>query len=223
MTLISDFHEIVRFPVRAARKPPDGIRSRPIYQAAKVLFDLIFSTLVLVPAVVITALGLLVLNPIFNPGPLLYAQIRMGRGCKPFRAYKFRTMQPGNGRHRGPDDPIETDRITPLGHFLRRARFDELPQILNVYRGEMSLIGPRPDYFRHAHHYMRTIPGYRARHAVRPGISGLAQIELGYAEGLDATRLKTAADLDYIRRANFRLDTWILWQTMVAVWRMRGT
>jgi lipopolysaccharide/colanic/teichoic acid biosynthesis glycosyltransferase len=87
----------------------------------------------------------------------------------------------------------------------------------------MSLIGPRPDYFAHAHHYMALIPEYRERHMVRPGISGLAQIELGYAQGLEATRRKTAADIDYIRRASVTLDMWIFWRTMVTVWTMRGT
>lgn len=192
------------------------------YRALKRCFDLVFTTFVLLPAAILIAAALLVINPFFNPGPLLYPQKRMGRDCKPFRALKFRTMDVRARDMRGPDDPVDTDRITPLGLLLRRSRFDELPQIINVYRGDMSLIGPRPDYFRHARHYMQVIPGYRARHMVRPGISGLAQIELGYAEGMQATRLKTSADLDYIRMANFRLDLWIFWRTIVTVIRMRG-
>jgi len=194
-----------------------------VYLYMKRVFDLTITTVILVPATLVVWICLLVLNPFYNPGPMFYRQKRMGKNCVPFRALKFRSMTDVPRSRRGPDDPIETDRITSLGRFLRRTRFDELPQILNVYRGEMSLIGPRPDYLRHAHHYLRHIPEYRARHAVRPGISGLAQVQLGYAEGLDATRLKTAADIDYILRANLRLDTWILWKTIVAVWRMRGT
>jgi lipopolysaccharide/colanic/teichoic acid biosynthesis glycosyltransferase len=184
-----------------------------------------FSTVVLMPAMALVAICLLILNPIFNPGPLFFRQVRMGRGCRPFWAFKFRTMREpdtGKARCRELDAPIEVDRITPIGHFLRRSRFDELPQILNVYRGDMSLIGPRPDYFIHAHRFMREIPEYRDRHAVRPGISGLAQIELGYAQGVEATRLKTAADIEYIRRSGFGLDTWILWQTIRTVVGMRG-
>ena len=172
---------------------------------------------------VIVGLFLMVLNPVFNPGPLVFTQKRMGRDCTAFRAIKFRTMACDRAAGRGPDDPVETDRITPLGRVLRITRFDELPQILNVYRGEMSLIGPRPDDFDHATYYLRHIPDYRDRHRVRPGISGLAQIELGYAEGLEATRRKTAADIDYIRRAGLGLDLWIFWRTMVTVWTMRGT
>lgn len=192
------------------------------YRVAKRAFDLAFTTALLLPATLVVALALLILNPRFNPGRLLFAQKRMGRDCRPFRALKFRTMDPATCGARGPDDPVERDRITPLGWLLRCSHVDELPQILNVYRGDMSLIGPRPDHFRHAHHYVRAIPGYQARHRVRPGISGLAQIELGYAEGMDATRLKTMADLDYIRRASFRLDLWIFWRTIVTVVRLRG-
>lgn len=192
------------------------------YMLAKWAFDIGFTTVVLLPATAIIALALMILNPFFNPGPLFYSQKRMGRDCKPFRAWKFRTMLPAGRDRRGPDDPIETHRITPLGQLLRRSRFDELPQIINVYRGDMSLIGPRPDYFRHAHHYMKAIPAYRARHTVRPGISGLAQIELGYAEGVDATRIKTLADIDYIRRASLSFDLWIFWRTIVTVVGMRG-
>jgi lipopolysaccharide/colanic/teichoic acid biosynthesis glycosyltransferase len=222
MTFVPDYHS---FDPAAA----DGVedtRSIPIssksYQATKRAFDLVFVTVVLLPATLVAAFILVLLNPILNPGPLLYAQKRMGRNCRPFRALKFRTMTVRARTRRGPDDPIEADRITPLGRWLRRTRFDELPQILNVYRGDMSLIGPRPDYFRHAHHYMRTIPAYRDRHMVRPGISGLAQIELGYSEGTEATRVKTLADIDYIRRATLLFDLWIFWRTIVTVIRMRG-
>ena len=183
---------------------------------------MVFSTLVLVPATVLVGLLLLVLNPFFNPGPLFYQQKRMGRDCVPFRALKFRTMDVRPRQNRGPNDPMETDRVSPMGRFLRRSRFDELPQIWNVYLGDMSLIGPRPDYFRHARFYMETIPDYRQRHMVRPGISGFAQIELGYAVGTDATRLKTAADLQYIQNAGFALDSRIFLQTLMAVIRMRG-
>lgn len=191
-------------------------------RSAKRVLDLVFSTIVLLPATLIVAVLLLVTNPFFNPGPLLYVQKRMGRDCRPFRALKFRTMDVRPRGIRGPDDPIEVDRIRPLGNLLRKSRFDELPQIYNVYRGEMSLIGPRPDYFRHARRYIETIPGYRERHNVLPGISGLAQVRFGYAAGHAATRLKTRADLEYIRKGSLKLDLWIFWRTMVTVFRMRG-
>lgn len=192
------------------------------FWVTKRAFDLFFSTIFLLPSTLFVAMFLVVLNPFFNPGPLFYRQKRMGRYCVPFRALKFRTMDVRPRHKRGPNDPVESDRVTALGRFLRRTRFDELPQIWNVYRGDMSLIGPRPDYFRHASYYMETIPDYRKRHMVRPGISGLAQIELGYAVGIDATRRKTEADLEYIQKASFALDTQIFLGTVSAVVKMRG-
>ncbi|MCU4652841.1 sugar transferase [Roseibacterium sp. SDUM158016] len=214
MTLSPDIDDVL--PPRPARDGaawPDALGKR--------LFDMGFSAAILLPAAVFVALCLLVLNPVLNPGPLLYRPLRMGRDCRPFHAWKFRTMQTGLAL-RGPDDPVETERIGTLGRLLRRARFDELPQIANVFRGEMSLIGPRPDDFAHARAFVSDIPGYRQRHSVRPGISGLAQVELGYAEGREATRAKTAADLRYIRGASLRLDLWIFWRTICTVIDLRG-
>lgn len=220
MTLIPDFGSIEKEAVPAW----SDMRGQSFaYRVAKRGFDLFFCTIFLLPAMLVVLFPLLVLNPIFNPGPLFFRQKRMGRHCRPFLALKFRTMVGDTRARRGPDDPLEMHRIRPLGRFLRLTRFDELPQILNVYRGEMSLIGPRPDYFGHARHYIQAIPDYRHRYSVRPGISGLAQIQLGYAEGIEATRQKTAADIDYIRNASMALDMWIFWRTMVTVWRMRGS
>lgn len=220
VTLIPDFGSVEKEAVRAlAIEDTTSL----IYRAMKRGFDLFFCTIFLFPAMLVVLVPLLVLNPIFNPGPLFFRQKRMGRNCVPFRALKFRTMVGQPTHRRGPDDPLEMYRITRLGRFLRLTRFDELPQVFNVYLGEMSLIGPRPDYFAHAHHYIAAIPDYRHRYAVRPGISGLAQIQLGYAQGIEATRRKTAADIDYIRNASFALDMWIFWRTMVTVWRMRGS
>lgn len=221
MTIVPDVNGFQSGLQAGGRK---SMRQRS-YLFFKRAFDLGFTTILLLPATLIVGLALLILNPIYNPGPLLFPQVRMGRDCRPFWAFKFLTMrQPveGEARCRAIHEPVETDRITRLGLILRRTRFDELPQIFNVYRGDMSLIGPRPDYFVHAHRYIRQIPEYRDRHAGRPGISGLAQIELGYAQGVDDTRRKTAADIEYIRRAGFGLDTWIFWQTILTVVGMRG-
>lgn len=178
--------------------------------------------LALLPALMVFAAGLVVLNRRYNRGPLFYRQTRMGQDLHPFTAIKFRTMQPAPVITRKVDDPIETHRITPLGRVLRKTRIDELPQIINVLRGEMSLIGPRPDYFDHAQEFLLKIPEYRDRHLVRPGISGLAQVTLGYAEGIDATRAKANADLAYIRNASFGLEARIFWLTLVTVFLRRG-
>ncbi len=191
------------------------------YLVAKRLFDLLFSSVVLMPLLLFVASALLLLNPFLNPGPLLYRPERMGRGCVPFRLFKFRTMRRSESV-RAPDDPVELDRVTPLGAVLRRSRFDELPQIFNVFRGEMSLIGPRPDDLSHARAFLRTIPGYRQRYAIRPGISGLAQVELGYVHGRNGAIRKTSIDLDYISRACPTLDARIFWRTLRAVMDMKG-
>ena len=187
----------------------------------KRVFDILIS-LVLLPFLGLIALALLVLNRGFNSGPLLFRQKRMGQDLVPFTAIKFRSMQPVEKITRSVDDPIEEHRITALGRLLRKTRVDELPQILNVLSGEMSLIGPRPDYFEHAREYLAQIPEYHARHMVRPGISGFAQVTLGYAQGVDATRSKATADLAYIRNASFALDTRIFWLTLVTVFMRRG-
>ena len=209
----------------ARQEATDAAFSQPdvriIFQTFKRSFDIAFSILLL-PMLCLTALCLVVLNPFFNRGPLLYIQPRMGRDCRAFPAIKFRSMLPAANIARGANDPLETHRITTLGRFLRKSRLDELPQVLNVLRGDMSLIGPRPDYFHHARYYLRVIPGYRARHRVRPGISGLAQTQLGYAAGLDATAAKVRADLYYIENAGFRLETWIFWRTVLTVLGRHG-
>jgi lipopolysaccharide/colanic/teichoic acid biosynthesis glycosyltransferase len=204
----------------------DGLRSgsfdipdekgRSGYLVGKRVFDIVMSILLL-PVLGLVAFGLLVFNPFFNRGPLLFIQTRMGKGCVPFRALKFRSMIEVDMVARRHDDPLEEDRITALGRFLRKSRLDELPQVFNVLKGEMSLIGPRPDYHEHALVFLEVVPGYRERHAMRPGISGLAQTELGYIEGTAATARKAAVDLHYIRHASFRLDMWIFVRTLGVV------
>lgn len=187
-----------------------------VYFAAKRFFDIVMC-LLLAPVMIVTSIILLVVNPSKNKGPLFYVQTRMGKDCKPFRAIKFRSMTCATEISRGANDPLETDRITKLGRFLRRSRLDEVPQIINVLKGDMSLVGPRPDYIVHAEEYVGTIAGYKERHAVRPGISGYAQTEVGYVESTDGTREKVAADLFYIANRSIRLEAWIVWRTIQTV------
>lgn len=191
------------------------------FWAAKRMFDIGMSVLLMFFLVPIAA-ALMVLNRRYNPGPLMFPQTRMGRDLKPFTAYKFRSMLPSETITRSAADPIEVDRITGLGLLIRKMRIDELPQILNVLKGEMSLIGPRPDYYEHAREFVELIPEYSARHLVRPGISGFAQVTLGYAEGVDATRAKAHADLAYIRNASVALEVRIFWLTLLTVALRRG-
>ena len=175
----------------------------------------------LAAAMLLVGLALVVLNPVLNPGPLLFSQVRMGRHGRPFTLWKFRSMAPGP-LPRGPFEPVEAHRIGRFGACLRRSRLDELPQVLNILRGEMSLVGPRPDCFEHALAYLDQVPGYRARTAVQPGLTGLAQISAGYAEDAEALEAKVAADRAYLATASLALDLRIAWRTVGVVLRMKG-
>lgn len=186
------------------------------YWVVKRILDIAIS-IILLPVLLIVSLFIMISNLFLNKGTLFYVQNRMGRDCKPFSAFKFRSMSHVSEITRGHNDPIEAHRITPFGSFLRKTRLDELPQIINVLLGQMSLIGPRPDYLEHAKVFVDEVPGYRSRHSVRPGISGLAQVNLGYVEGLEATRKKTSIDRYYIENAGLWLDAKILVQTLYVI------
>ena len=203
---------------RDATQAPGGTGA---FRICKRLFDVV-GCLCLLPVTALVALALLALNAKHNPGPVFFRQQRMGHHCRAIWTIKFRTMQPNDQITRGPNDPLETHRITGLGQFLRRTRLDELPQIINVLRGEMSLIGPRPDYFPHAHTYLLTVPEYRARHTIRPGISGLAQVDVGYVSGSLGTRSKAIRDLHYIENAGFWLELYVIWRTLQIILSAAG-
>lgn len=143
--------------------------------------------------------------------PVIFSQERVGLGGKVFRAYKFRTMRgaPRAGVYAGD----EKDRITPLGRFLRRYRLDELPQFWNVLKGDMCLIGPRPEQRVLVEAYSSEIPLYCFRHIVRPGITGWAQVHHGYAEGKEGAWDKLSYDFFYIKYFSFWLDVRILVRT----------
>lgn len=188
----------------------------------KAAFDVVLSLVLLAPLTAI-AIFLAAANPFFNAGPLVFRQTRMGQDCRPFTALKFRTMAADRRNTRGAFDALEVHRITTFGRFLRRTRLDELPQIINVLRGEMSLIGPRPDSYDHACVYLKQVPDYALRHRVVPGISGFAQTEVGYVDGLDGIVRKVNADLYYIKHASFRFDMWIAWRTVSVVLGCKGT
>jgi len=192
-----------------------------IFWINKRIFD-IFLSLLLLPLLFTIGIIILAFNQFFNPGRLLFIQKRMGKNCEFFFAIKFRTMKNVKEITRKYDDPIETNRITPLGKVLRKMRIDELPQILNVLKGDMSLIGPRPDYYSHALEYLKNVEGYRERHTIRPGITGLSQISLGYAENLEATVKKTSIDNYYIQNVNYTIELKIIFNTILVIIRGLG-
>ena len=221
MTIVPDFDRSSVAPVQiSTSRRAQGLGGSVLFWQSKLVAD-VAGALLLVPVVIVLGALLLVLNPLFNPGPLIFRQRRMGRDCTSFVAFKFRTMTIAS-TVRGPDDPVEDQRITPLGRILRRTGLDELPQVFNVLFGEMSLIGPRPDCIHHAERFLAVIPEYRRRYCVRPGMSGLSQIRLGYVVGTEATRAKAVTDIEYIARASFALDLWIVWRTFITVVTGRG-
>ena len=187
-----------------------------LFWVNKRIFDIILC-LLLLPLFFIISTILLVFNQFFNPGRLFFIQKRMGKNCGLFFVIKFRTMTDIKEITRNYDDPIETNRITPLGKILRKLRIDELPQILNVLKGDMSLIGPRPDYYVHAVEYLKNVEGYRERHSIRPGISGLSQIRLGYVESLEATSKKTSIDNYYIQNVGYIIEFKIIINTIIII------
>jgi len=187
----------------------------------KRIFDISVS-LLLLPLLFVIVIILPFINYFSNSGRLFFIQERMGKNCEVFHAIKFRTMLPVKEITRKYDDPIETNRITFFGKFLRKSRIDELPQILNVLKGDMSLIGPRPDYYVHALEYLKSVKGYRDRHDIRPGITGLSQIRLGYAEGLEATAKKASIDNYYIQNVGYIIELKIIVNTIITIIRGVG-
>ena len=197
-------------------KNPQHLYGNKLFWINKRIFDIIIC-LLLLPLLFIIGIILSVFNLFFNQGRLLFIQKRMGKNCEFFFLIKFRSMTYIEEITRKHDDPIETNRITPLGGFLRKTRIDELPQILNVLKGDMSLIGPRPDYYEHALEYLKNVEGYRDRHNIRPGITGLSQIRLGYVESLEATSKKALVDNFYIKNIGYVLEVKILFSTIMII------
>ncbi|MDA9313384.1 sugar transferase [Amylibacter sp.] len=200
---------------------PQHINGNKLFWINKRIFDISLS-LLLLPLLFIIIIILPFINYFSNSGRLFFIQERMGKNCEVFHAIKFRTMVPIKEITRKYDDPIETNRITFFGKFLRKSRIDELPQILNVLKGDMSLIGPRPDYYIHALEYLKSVKGYRDRHGIRPGITGLSQIRLGYAEGLEATAKKVSIDNYYIQNVGYIIELKIIVNTIITIIRGIG-
>jgi lipopolysaccharide/colanic/teichoic acid biosynthesis glycosyltransferase len=152
-----------------------------------------------------------------STGGIFFWQARLGYRGKVFRVLKFRTMTPT-----GHDPHISPQRITKVGQILRRIRLDELPQVINVLRGEMSIVGPRPDPIAYAEAWRAQIPFYRTRLATKPGLTGWAQVNYGYVVTLDDAIIKLQYDLYYIKHSSIWLDLLIVAKTLGIVIGLRG-
>lgn len=194
--------------------PAHGLVS---YQNRKRLMDIGLVLLSLPVTLPILGLGAL-LSWMMGGGPVLFVQDRVGRGGRVFKMYKLRTMRtPQSADAVSATTGRDDERITPIGRWLRRFRVDELPQLLNVLKGDMSVIGPRPEWVLLSDKYVRELPVYAYRHLVRPGITGWAQVRGGYAADMAETRIKVGYDLFYIKNLSFSLDVQILGRTILTL------
>lgn len=182
------------------------------YLVFKQLFEtiiVIISLPVILPIMCITY----VLVSVESKGNAIFIQERMGQGGKTFHMYKFRSMVIDAEKHGEKAADINDSRVTPIGRFIRKTRIDELPQIINVLKGEMSLIGPRPEQRSMIERSERSIPFYSYRHIVKPGMTGWAQVMQGYTVTSDEYQLKTQYDFYYIKHFSFTLDMLIVIKT----------
>jgi lipopolysaccharide/colanic/teichoic acid biosynthesis glycosyltransferase len=183
----------------------------------KRVVDVVVGLILVVPLLVTLAITV-VGNLAGNRGPLLYRQPRVGKGGVEFTIYKLRTMRPGGSADATSDWTARDDpRVTPFGRVLRRTHLDELPQVLNIVRGDLSIVGPRPEQPRYVHELTDKLPFYGLRHLVRPGLTGWAQVKYGYA-GNDADALeKLQYEFFYLRRQSLVLDLRIIGRTARSV------
>lgn len=183
------------------------------YERAKYVIDVMLILLglpLVVPLALLTALCI----RLESPGPVFFVQERVGRGNRNFHIYKFRSMVTGS-EDDGSQFAAENDsRVTRVGRIIRKLHIDEIPQFANVLKGDMSLIGPRPEQRAFVDRFERDIPFYSYRHVVRPGITGWAQVTQGYVENTDGTRLKIEHDFFYIKHCSLALDFLIMLKTI---------
>ncbi|MCC6127013.1 MAG: sugar transferase [Pirellulales bacterium] len=187
------------------------------YVGGKYILDYFIAALLLVPGLPLMALFACLVR-LTSRGPAIFTQTRVGHKGRIFKMFKIRSMTHNAEARTGPAWTQTADpRVTPLGRFMRKFHFDELPQLFNVLRGEMSLVGPRPERPEFVKILSRRIPDYANRHAVKPGITGLAQLNLPPDSDLDSVRRKIMLDLEYIQTATLWLDLRLLLCTALRI------
>jgi len=200
----------------------DSFSPSKLYLRVKSVLDFIGALLLFMIAAPIMAAVALAIK-LTSPGPVLFRQVRVGQDGREFVLYKFRSMPKDAEAKTGPVWSGDGDsRATPVGHFLRRFHLDELPQVFNVLRGEMSLVGPRPERPCFVSFLRRLIPDYNLRHSVKPGITGLAQVFYPYGASVEDAREKLRYELYYARHISLGLDLRALAKTINVVLAGRG-
>ena len=190
-----------------------GILHNRIQQNIKRILDISISSILLIVMFIPMILcGLIIM--IDSKGPIFFRQKRVGLGNKVFKIIKFRTMKLHDKNDYSLYASDEDVRITKFGKFMRKTRMDELPQLICIFRGEMSFIGPRPEWIELAKEYSVKIPNYNLRHLIKPGITGWAQVNYPYGENLDDTIKKLEYDLYYMKHQTFLLDILIVMKTI---------
>lgn len=197
----------------------DEARANGMYELGKRLFDIAGGLLgVLIVLLVTPFIGGMIL--LESGSPVFYTQSRLGKNGREYKIFKYRSMREAFGK----DGKLlpDKDRITRVGWFMRKMHLDEMPQFLNVLRGEMSLVGPRAEISQLVNDLQSKVPFYRARLLVKPGITGWAQVNYGYAATVEETAIKLEYDLYYIKHRNLLLDFIILLRTVGTVVGFRG-
>ncbi len=193
----------------------DSLIPNPVYLRCKRLLDTL-AVLAAMPVLVLIVLVTALLIKMEDGGAIFFVQHRIGFRGRVFRIFKFRTMRTELSAQLDYTERNDA-RITGIGRVLRRYRIDELPQVINILRGEMSWIGPRPESLPLSKWYQSQIPFYGYRHIVRPGITGLAQVQQGWAAQLKEVEKKLGYDLYYIKNFSPWLDALIVWRTVRAI------
>ena len=191
----------------------DGFRVSRVQQALQRALSVGVSAIGLVAAAPFVAIvGVLI--KLESPGPVLFVQERIGLGGHPFRVFKFRTMRPETPAVDGVWARDNESRVTRIGAFLRRYRLDEVPQFWNILRGDMNLVGPRPEMASNVATFAAVIPFYNLRHEARPGLTGWAQVKAGYSMSTEEVTQKLCYDLYYLKHRSLAFDLRILFDTV---------